>query len=247
MDSIDVAEVTARLTEPFPVEHIDFKNGLAYVPQELVRDRLISATGNRFDWTIDQVLFRDDGVTRRTDRATGENKRPLSMLVIGTLTIPGLGSRAGIGAHPLDEGAGEDAAYKSAESDAFKRAAMAFGVGLRQLYIEKAASANGGARNPVNRRGTNRTPVSAPARQPEPISDDVFKAQVQQAIASKDGELFRRMADVAGTGSERWKVLVKATETVPALEWVTRQIERRNLSLADVAKEIERQRTKLAA
>src|SRR4051812_38426333 len=192
MDSIDVAEVTARLTEPFPVEHIDFKNGLAYVPQELVRDRLISATGNRFDWTIDQVLFRDDGVTRRTDRATGETRRPLSMLVIGTLTIPGLGSRAGIGAHPLDEGAGEDAAYKSAESDAFKRAAMAFGVGLRQLYIEKAASAGGGGRAPVNRRGPGRSTasVTTPARQPEPISDDVFRAQVQQAIASKDGELF---------------------------------------------------------
>ena len=131
------SDITAKLLEPFPAEVIEEKNGLLYIPHEIIRDRLISATENQFDWSIDQILFRDDGVTRRAnDRYTGEPKRPLSMIVIGTLTIPGLGSRAGIGAHPLDEGAGEDAAYKSAESDAVKRAAMAFGVGLHQLYIE---------------------------------------------------------------------------------------------------------------
>ena len=40
-------------------------------------------------------------------------------------------------AHPVDAAAGEDAAYKSADSDALKRAAMAFGVGLAQLYLER--------------------------------------------------------------------------------------------------------------
>ena len=132
-----VADITKKLTEAFPQDVIEERNGLLYIPHEIIRDRLIQATENHFDWTIDQVIFRDDGVTRRAnDRQTGAPRRPLSMLVLGTLTIPSLGSRAGIGAHPLDEGAGEDAAYKSAESDALKRAAMAFGVGLQQLYID---------------------------------------------------------------------------------------------------------------
>lgn len=246
MTEQDPESISARLCEPFPVEHIDFKNGLAYVPQELVRDRLISATNNRFDWTIDQVLFRDDGVTRRTDRATGEAKRPISMIVIGTLTIPGLGSRAGIGAHPLDEGAGEDAAYKSAESDAFKRAAMSFGVGLRQLYIDKASTSN--------RSSGNRRSAPPPARQqantnppPSPISDKVFADQVKAAIAQKDGEAFRRLADVAGTSDARWSLLVKACETIPALDWVVRQMERRDLPPTDtMVRTVETTRTRLA-
>ena len=58
-------EITSKLTEPFPADVIDEKNGLLYIPHEIIRDRLIKATDNQFDWTIDQVLFRDDGVTRR--------------------------------------------------------------------------------------------------------------------------------------------------------------------------------------
>src|SRR6476620_10822051 len=139
-----IAWVTAckqRLADPFPVELIEMKNGLAYLPHEVIRQRLIAATNNCFDWTIDQILFRDDGVTRRAkDRTTGETPRPLSMVAVGRLAIPELGTRAGIGAHPLDAGAGEDSAYKSAESDALKRAAMAFGVGLAQLYLKTGAT-----------------------------------------------------------------------------------------------------------
>ena len=132
-----ITECKRLLAEPFPVSLIKEKNGLAYLPHEVVRERLIAATGNCFDWTIDQILFRDDGVTRRAkDRTSGETPRPISMVVVGRLMIPELGTRAGIGAHPLDAGAGEDAAYKSAESDALKRAAMAFGVGLAQLYLQ---------------------------------------------------------------------------------------------------------------
>ena len=103
MTATKAQEITARLMEPFPVDVIEEKNGLLYIPHEIIRERLIAATANQFDWSIDQVLFRDDGVTRRAnDRYTGEPRRPLSMLVLGTLMTPGLGSRAGIGAHPLD-------------------------------------------------------------------------------------------------------------------------------------------------
>ena len=61
-----VTECKQRLSDPFPVDLIEEKNGLAYLSHEVIRQRLIAATGNCFDWTINQILFRDDGVTRRT-------------------------------------------------------------------------------------------------------------------------------------------------------------------------------------
>lgn len=139
----DNNDTSRNLLAPFPIDVIEDKNGLLYIPHEIIRERLISATGNQFDWSVDQVMFRETRgeVRRANDRDTGEIVHPTVMIVIGTLTIPGLGSRAGIGVHPLDKGAGEDAAFKSADSDAFKRAAMAFGVGLQQLYIESGKPA----------------------------------------------------------------------------------------------------------
>ena len=55
-------------------------------------------------------------------------------LVHGTLTVDTLGSRSGVGTHPAD---GVEAA-KAAETDAFKRAALKFGVGLH-LYEDDAS------------------------------------------------------------------------------------------------------------
>jgi hypothetical protein len=164
MNAIDI---TNRLMEPFPVDVIEEKNGLLYIPHEIIRQRLISATDNTFTWTIDQIMFRETSgeVRRSNDRETGEIVRPSVMIVVGTLDIPGLGKRAGIGVHPLDKGAGEDAAYKSAESDAVKRAAMAFGVGLQQLYIESGkpaavrnSSYQSGGESSAPRGGTDRAP-----------------------------------------------------------------------------------------
>jgi hypothetical protein len=216
-------EITRKLLEPFPIEVIEEKNGLLYVPHEIIRERLINATGNQFDWSIDQVLFRDDGVTRRAnDRYTGEPRRPLSMIVIGTLTIPGLGSRAGIGAHPLDEGAGEDAAYKSAESDALKRAAMAFGVGLHQLYIEtgNAKRVTRPQRAPVravSRNEGQQALAESAAAERRPITDKRFGAEVREAMAARDADAFRKLIDEADEHVGRWVALVQAAESPQAL------------------------------
>jgi hypothetical protein len=249
-------EITNKLTEPFPAEVIDEKNGLLYIPHEIIRDRLIKATDNQFDWSIDQVLFRDDGVTRRgIDRNTGEARRPISMIVIGTLTIPGLGSRAGIGAHPLDEGAGEDAAYKSADSDAFKRAAMAFGVGLHQLYIETGEAKRANRPNQNRGRGEN---VRAVSRQTTPntstgggqaaeMSDAKFGSEVRKAITSRNGETLRQLVDEAGEHVGRWIALVKAADSDQALEWVERQIERRGIGNDLLEHEITKRKSQLAA
>jgi hypothetical protein len=229
------AGITRKLLEPFPAEVIEEKNGLLYIPHEIVRERLINATGNQFDWSIDQVLFRDDGVTRRAnDRYSGEPRRPLSMIVLGTLTIPGLGSRTGIGAHPLDEGAGEDAAYKSAESDALKRAAMAFGVGLHQLYIEtgNAKRVTRPQRAPVRnqRQDVNHaTGEIQDAPKQRPVTDKTFGTQVREAMVNRDADAFRKLIDDADEHVGRWVALVQAAESPQALEWIKRQIERKGV------------------
>ncbi len=239
MPGPDSAAITDRLMQPFSQNLIERKNGMNFIPHEHVRERLIEATGNCFDWTIDQVHFRDDGVTRRAvNRETGEVPRPWSMVVIGTLSIPGLGTRAGIGAHPLDEGSGEDAAYKSAESDAFKRAAMAFGVGLQQLYIERGGSQ-------ASRRPQQRS--ASPPAPPAPISDEVFADQVRKAIASQDGASFRRLAETAGKQIPRWQILIEESGSTAALDWIAKHLDRINLATADLRASLDARRTSLAA
>jgi hypothetical protein len=168
------------------------------------------------------------------------------MVVIGTLTIPGLGSRAGIGAHPLDEGAGEDAAYKSAECDALKRAAMAFGVGLRQLYLEKPAT----SRPSRPRESTSRTPsqrTESIQRQPDPISDAAFTSEVERAVSARDNEAIRRLVSLAGTSISRWIVLVNSAASESALAWIERQITQRGLEDTQLNAALVVRRIELAA
>jgi hypothetical protein len=254
MTASKATEITNKLMEPFPVDVIEEKNGLLYIPHEIIRERLISATDNQFDWSLDQILFRDDGVTRRAnDRYTGEPRRPLSMIVIGTLTIPGLGSRAGIGAHPLDEGAGEDAAYKSAESDALKRAAMAFGVGLHQLYIEtgeakRVQKPRNGQVRAMSRPAQERAPEPRkPAQDEKPVSDKQFGADVRQAMAARDATAFRKLVDDANEHVGRWVALVQAAESPQALDWIKRQIERKGVGNDILAHEIRKREEQIAA
>lgn len=230
------------LVEPFPPDVIDEKNGLLYIPHEIIRDRLIEATENQFNWSIDQVLFRDDGVTRRpNDRNTGEPRRPISMIVIGTLTIPGLGSRAGIGAHPLDEGAGEDAAYKSAESDAIKRAAMGFGVGLRQLYIET------GEAKRVQKPGRRPNPQQRNVKTPETVSmtDEQFAIQLKEAMRDRDASQFRQLVKEAEARIPRWITLVQSADSAQSLEWIARQAEKAGAFNEVIKATIERQKVSI--
>ena len=217
-----------HLNEPFARELIEEKNGLSYLPHEVIRKRLIEATGNCFDWTIDQILFRDDGVTRRArDRTTGEAPRPLSMVVVGRLTIPGLGTRAGIGAHPLDAGAGEDAAYKSAESDALKRAAMAFGVGLDQLYLRTGEV----TRHRTGRQTTKPTATTASSDadwQPE------WQARIDAALAMPNGSgkrVWQTLVSeaIAAKSEKRLSLLIASARTPEAAHAIVRHAERHGL------------------
>jgi hypothetical protein len=120
-----------KLLEPFPQSAIEHKQGMSYIAHDKIRLRVIEATDNAFDWVVTSTDYRIDGAVR----ARKDGNVPPVMIVTGQLTIPGLGTRTGIGVQTLEAGSGEDM-YKGAESDAFKRAAMSFGVALKQLYTD---------------------------------------------------------------------------------------------------------------
>lgn len=115
-------ELVRRLTEPFKPEAIKTRSGggntrLSYVEAHTVIRRLNAATGGRWDF---QVLHeqQDGDLLKATCR----------------LTIPGLGSREHVGVQKVSERGGEDL-HKGAISDALKKCATLFGVGL-ELYGE---------------------------------------------------------------------------------------------------------------
>lgn len=176
-------EITEALMAPFPAELIELKqNKLRYIAQEHIRKRLIDATGNEFSWHITDVEYRNDGALRdRTDRNTGDViPAPPVCIVRGVLKIPALNSeREGIGVQEIEAGQGADSAYKGAESDAFKRASMAYGVGLLQLYIgedlpanlqDRRPAQNTTSQRPQNGHMANRTSQGANGAQRPPES-----------------------------------------------------------------------------
>lgn len=114
------SEITARLMAPFPREAIKQRQGgrgkmLDYVEGHSVIHRLIAATNNQFDLRVLSVDQKGDLMTALVE-----------------LTIPGLGSRQHMGVQKVAPNAGEDL-VKGAITDALKKAATLFGVGL-ELY-----------------------------------------------------------------------------------------------------------------
>jgi hypothetical protein len=152
------------------------------------------------------------------------------MVFGGTLSIPGLGDRFGIGVQEMENGSGADAAYKGAESDAFKRAAMAFGVGLDQLYIKSAPVAP--------QRRTEPTPI----RTPETLTDKQFSDKLLTAMTDRDGQAFRELSAAAGKNTKRWKALIQVAESEPVLDWVLRQMERFNVTDQNLLNEADARR-----
>ena len=114
-----------RLTREFPPDAIQTRQGggskpLRYVAGHTVIRRLNEATDNTWDWHIIKLEWR----------VVQTQKGPVDELVCyGELSIPGHGTRAGIGVQRLSAGGGEDLA-KGASTDALKKAAWLFGVGI---------------------------------------------------------------------------------------------------------------------
>jgi hypothetical protein len=98
------------------------KPAFEYIKGGDVVKRMIEATENTYDWIV----------TRMELITTAGAKGPVVFwLCEGNLTIPGMGTRTGIGSAK----AFNEDAPKSAETDAYKRACVKFGPGL-QLYCE---------------------------------------------------------------------------------------------------------------
>lgn len=126
MNTETLAKASAILSEPFPRDAIKTRTGgggkrLAYVEAHTVIRRLnrLWELGVTWDWTI----------THESVKAIGSDEL---MVVRGLLTIDGMGCREGYGVQRISANGGEDL-VKGASSDALKKAATLFGVGL-DLY-----------------------------------------------------------------------------------------------------------------
>ncbi|RYF59398.1 MAG: hypothetical protein EOO39_33275 [Cytophagaceae bacterium] len=122
------------LMRPFDGSQVRQRTGpgrkpLDYISGSDVMRRLLDATGNHFSWSVEKVQL----IPLETP-----NGPSFLWLVLGTLTVGDLGSRSGVGTHPSD---GVEAA-KAAETDALKRAAVKFGVGLH-LHEDDASQSTG--------------------------------------------------------------------------------------------------------
>lgn len=109
------------LTRPFPqhaVKQRTIGGGMkaSYLDGATVIRRLNEATGNTWDFAVERHWIEGT----------------LSYALV-TLTLPGCGSRQHIGVQSTDARSGEDAVAKGAITDALKKAASLFGVGL-ELY-----------------------------------------------------------------------------------------------------------------
>src|SRR6478609_11570926 len=120
----DKEAISDALGEPFPKSALKQRQGqgsrqFTYVEGHTVIHRLNDATSNTWDLQIIDIDTMQLG--------------PKSLVRAHVaLTIPGLGRREHIGVQAVDERGGEDL-VKGAITDALKKAATLFGVGL-ELY-----------------------------------------------------------------------------------------------------------------
>jgi len=231
-------DINTTLLEPFPQSLIEDKQGKRYIGHEHIRMRVIEATGNQFEWHVGSMEYRDDGAVRpRQDKKTNEWNVPPVMIVTGTLTIPGLGARSGTGVQVIEAGAGEDT-YKAAESDAFKRAAMAFGVGLQQLYMDAPA-----VPQQVTERATSPRPQTR--QQSEELTDKQFDEEVRTALKDKNNERFAELVSDAGKYTSRWLVMIRNCESPQALDWLERRCAQMNMLSTLVADEFKKKKEEM--
>jgi hypothetical protein len=165
------------LEAPFPDHAIKQRQGggnsrFSYIEGFTIIRRLNEATGGTWDWAIKTFEFRPLPPTK-----TGKDQS--LVVVTGELTIPGLGTRAGVGVQKVSEDGGEDL-VKGASTDALKKAATLFGVAL-DLY---GPDYEGGEVAPPQRSAPARnaapafaTPKAAPAPAPPARQDEAGRAR----------------------------------------------------------------------
>ena len=158
--------ISKALGEVFPKSAIKTRPGgggkqLSYVEGHTVLHRLNTATGNNWDLAIRSIDTMQLG--------------PKTLMRAHVaLTIPGLGTREHIGVQAVDERGGEDL-VKGVVTDALKKAATLFGVGL-ELFGPDYEAGELPAAPPRQRNVSQNTVPNAPepprnAETPAPASE----------------------------------------------------------------------------
>lgn len=173
--------ITEKLMEPFPKEALKQREAdrgkamLTYVDGTTVFRRLIHATGNNFSVEVLDQEFKDFGTTR-----SGSNR--ILLIARVRLTIPGMGSREHVGVQVVNADSGGEDLWKGAVTDAIKKAATLFGVGL-ELY------------------GPDYEELV------RPLNDGEFAKLANEAGA--DPAIWKRLTDAAGQDTTRWELLME--------------------------------------
>lgn len=128
-------EIRQLLSRPFRPEVIRSRKiagrPIAYLTTAAVRERLDRAT-NTWSFRIVDRRFESLMLSRWNNETKQSEYREVQVYtVVGELEIPELGVRQAIGLQEMDEGSGADL-LQGAASDALKKAAKLFDVGLRE-------------------------------------------------------------------------------------------------------------------
>ena len=224
----DTRETLDRLGVAFPKHAIKQREGgsgrrFDYVETHTVIRRLNEVAGT-WDFQIKSLDLRGD-----------------LYVCVGALTIPGLGTREGIGVQKVSERGGEDL-VKGASSDALKKAATLFGVAL-DLYGPDYEAGEVAAPVQPQRRDERRT--NAPqARQDapraatpaEPEQDTKVSPQQHQKLIDRANEYNIPWGAVVAEGKRRWKKeshQLLTSEARVLYGWIREEGERRKAKAAD--------------
>ena len=147
------------LAQPIPEHLIKQREGgkgpngqpimLDYVEGSTVIRKLNAAFDNMWSWDpyhFEIIQSQPKKITKRWNNSTRrmenlatpeyEEQAPVAH-VVGRLTVPGFGSRVGFGSKTIVGGASEqESCFKAAATDALKKAATLFGIGL-ELYEDE--------------------------------------------------------------------------------------------------------------
>lgn len=196
---MDRDEMIRRLCEAFPREAIKQRQGgrgkmLSYLDGATVIRRLNYATENTWDF-----------------RVLNEERMGNLLSAYVELTIPGLGSRQHKGVQRIEANAGEDI-EKGAITDALKKAATLFGVGLETYADEHEAAA------PVP------TPRQPRQDAPEPLTDAQERVIAQSWDMAQAGDQYPaviallKTLQVAAT-PDQWTAIKRALAAIKAAHY----------------------------
>jgi hypothetical protein len=101
------------------------------------------------------------------------------------------------------------------------------------------------ARMPARATDVADTQQHYPAQERKRLTDDQFDEKVRQMIANKDKQMRLELIEDAEDMIGRWCVLVNATESIPALEWIEANVNHKGIDSQLVRDAIEKRRAQL--